>query len=776
MEHQPEIQEDQEKTSSDTVRNLISTDSFVGNSAVSNELKNVSTNNDEASYSKNVVNHSKKDKGGANVKRTPEAKTPNSEMKKSPLSSSEKKKNRTPPKSKYNSQQKNGNQRGIHNKKFNVNTDGPDDLIDSPIYGLNNNNNTNAKSGSKKNNLNHLLNFSYVRETNENYEYERFSKQFWSNKIAKSSYFSKEQFLQANCQFVIKNTGDYTVHLVDPDRLVEWSMIEEIHIDSNEIISCPICLYPPQAGKMTKCGHIFCWSCILHYLSLSDKPWRKCPICYESIYKHDLKSVLQNTYSSDFKINDIIEFELIFKSKSKLNTIILPFKLFDLFREDERKNKTVSFDIFNAPEYEVGKKYLKMLSKSAEDINKSVLQRERCELELQLEETKGQPEVCFVDEAMNLLAERESSLKSITSPENKKGNLKNSFDKMSLNDEKDDEKDYTFFYQSKDGQRIYLNPFNARIMMAQYATLNNGPENISGKILGMESHFMSEENRKRYKHLAHLPLHSEFKVAEIELKEPFVTADTLMIFESEIYEKKRFRDRKLLKEKRIAERFDQSIYENPHYFNSSAMNEPIYLANSNNNAIDYTNDFPEASRSPSTSSSGISNGSAGVNINDSSKEAKNKQSFAQMTRYPTMACKTANSFSSSAWPTLEQPSSTNLAQQLSQPTNNWLSMAKLGHVLGRSTKVQAPPTPWSKNSIADYEYEDAENAEYMPAPGFKESFFSAIDNSLKLVDEKKMNAWEAELLSNGFTEEVKTTQQISKKKKKKTKQLLFSTH
>ena len=54
-------------------------------------------------------------------------------------------------------------------QKFNVNTDGPDDLTDSPIYGLNNNNNTNAKSGSKKNNLNHLLNFSYVRETNENY-------------------------------------------------------------------------------------------------------------------------------------------------------------------------------------------------------------------------------------------------------------------------------------------------------------------------------------------------------------------------------------------------------------------------------------------------------------------------------------------------------------------------------------------------------------------------------------------------------------------------------
>jgi hypothetical protein len=48
-------------------------------------------------------------------------------------------------------------------------------------------------------------------------------------------------------------------------------------------------LYPPTAAKITRCGHVFCWSCILHYLSLSDHSWRKCPICYESIYRKDLK-------------------------------------------------------------------------------------------------------------------------------------------------------------------------------------------------------------------------------------------------------------------------------------------------------------------------------------------------------------------------------------------------------------------------------------------------------------------------------------------------------
>ena len=42
-------------------------------------------------------------------------------------------------------------------------------------------------------------------------------------------------------------------------------------------------------AKMTRCGHIYCWPCILHYLALGEKSWRKCPICYESVHDTDLK-------------------------------------------------------------------------------------------------------------------------------------------------------------------------------------------------------------------------------------------------------------------------------------------------------------------------------------------------------------------------------------------------------------------------------------------------------------------------------------------------------
>ena len=31
-----------------------------------------------------------------------------------------------------------------------------------------------------------------------------------------------------SCQFVVKYSGDYSVHLADPDLLVEWDMIEQV--------------------------------------------------------------------------------------------------------------------------------------------------------------------------------------------------------------------------------------------------------------------------------------------------------------------------------------------------------------------------------------------------------------------------------------------------------------------------------------------------------------------------------------------------------------------
>lgn len=103
-------------------------------------------------------------------------------------------------------------------------------------------------------------------------------------------------------------TGDYTVHFADPDIFFQWQDILQVIIPRSSALAsaaatgeldtqdegdttCPICLSPPTAPRMTKCGHVFCFPCILHYLSTSDNKWARCPICFDSVNERQLKSV-----------------------------------------------------------------------------------------------------------------------------------------------------------------------------------------------------------------------------------------------------------------------------------------------------------------------------------------------------------------------------------------------------------------------------------------------------------------------------------------------------
>lgn len=207
---------------------------------------------------------------------------------------------------------------------------------------------------------------------------------------------------------MVKTSGDYSIHMCDPDRLVDWDHIEEIHVDTNSTIACPICLYEPTAGKMTKCGHVYCWSCILHYLSLSDKTWRKCPICFESIYKSDLKSARVIKRARECQVGDELELTLMFKPRvSKYATICLPVTSLEQFIQDERAGLSYATEKYT----DESSVFLKIHAHTPQQILDKVLKREREELERQLEAEKDQPEVCFVNEALTLLDERDFKIR-----------------------------------------------------------------------------------------------------------------------------------------------------------------------------------------------------------------------------------------------------------------------------------------------------------------------------------------------------------------------------
>ncbi|KAF8808007.1 hypothetical protein BYT27DRAFT_7139655 [Phlegmacium glaucopus] len=154
-------------------------------------------------------------------------------------------------------------------------------------------------------NLNHLLNFTLPpRQTRPLTSLPRRSRRTGTAQGG----WNKERFVNAQYRFVMNPTGDYTVHFADPDIFFQWQDILQVIIPRSSALAsaaasgklctqeegyttCPICLSPPTAPRMTKCGHVFCFPCILHYLSTSDNKWARCPICFDSVNERQLKTV-----------------------------------------------------------------------------------------------------------------------------------------------------------------------------------------------------------------------------------------------------------------------------------------------------------------------------------------------------------------------------------------------------------------------------------------------------------------------------------------------------
>jgi len=254
------------------------------------------------------------------------------------------------------------------------------------------------KSGSKKQNFNHLLKFkSYESQRGTNDRDRGHDRRGprqgrWQGKSRHVPVvtYTREQYLAANCQFLVKASGDYDVQVVDPDIPVAWENIEEVKLftPGSEPLNCPICLFPPRPGKIGRCGHVFCWPCILHYLALSDDSYRKCPICEDKIYKEDLKSVRlisQETYST----GSTIELRLMKRERNSLFAVPVAHAGLEHVPsvEDSFLDRSLS----------------KLVKATPQQVMELVLDRERRQLDAIFAEEKDTPESIFITEAIKLL-------------------------------------------------------------------------------------------------------------------------------------------------------------------------------------------------------------------------------------------------------------------------------------------------------------------------------------------------------------------------------------
>uniref|UniRef100_A0AAX7UK58 E3 ubiquitin-protein ligase RNF10 n=1 Tax=Astatotilapia calliptera TaxID=8154 RepID=A0AAX7UK58_ASTCA len=445
-------------------------------------------------------------------------------------------------------------------------------------------------AGPKKISLNHLLNFTFEpRGGNGGVGDGGHSCWGRRNKWGhKHKPFNKELFLQANCQFVVTDDQDYKAHFTDPDTLVNWDCVQQVRIYSHEVPSCPICLYPPVAARITRCGHIFCWPCMLHYLSLSDKSWSKCPICYEAVHTADLKSVVAME-TRQYVAGDKITMRLMRREKGAL--VALPSSQWVKVEEPVRFGDaclspysklllTSPAQVLNLVAEEKG--ILQAQLSQEEDAQGCFIQSALCLLQVKLREASGaaegecrQPRLVLSDyERTFFSCESKPSLPFFTLLylcvlEEPPAATGDSTSELQLEEESPAIQaesgrpsasvvpgPYYYFYQADDCQQMFLHPVNVRCLLREYGSLEASPESITATVVEIVGQTVTEEIRRRHRYLAHLPLTCEFSICELALQPPVLSQETLDMFADDLEKRKRLRQKKARDEKRREKRIE----------------------------------------------------------------------------------------------------------------------------------------------------------------------------------------------------------------------------
>jgi len=397
------------------------------------------------------------------------------------------------------------------------------------------------KFSRKATKANHLLNFNIERRLPK----DNFHTHKWKNY---SRWHSQEQFIQANFQFIVQN--HFQCEPTNPDQFIHWDYVKIVicHEESfQELSKCPICLDPPHAPRITRCGHIFCFTCLLRMFQASsataestktatmggniifevENTIKPCPVCTENFSLEQLKPVKVQVTPKNYTENVTCEFVLLQRHKNSCIPQIAathsPKLEFTLPAHSTEHSKFVQYHL---------------------DIDHSVI-RELLTLEIKelefMKENAEDDEIGFVDLALFQLGEylRFCECEDISGIEVSKNEHQGATS----------EEDYLFFYQEESGQNIFLHPLSNRAILNEYKNYTHAPFRIKGRIIEIEEISVDSHSRKRYKFLSHLPLYSTCRICELDMR-PLVSKESLESLLPKIKKRIYLRKQKKLEEQR----------------------------------------------------------------------------------------------------------------------------------------------------------------------------------------------------------------------------------
>ncbi|KAH7101379.1 hypothetical protein BKA62DRAFT_770655 [Auriculariales sp. MPI-PUGE-AT-0066] len=301
--------------------------------------------------------------------------------------------------------------------------------------------------------------------------------------------------------------------------------------------TCPICLSPPSAPRMTKCGHIFCFPCILHYLGMSETvKWARCPICFDTVASHQLRSV--------HWIDEITTLALP-RSASWPSDILAPhqapfhflpdvfaFSKFMIATSDYmRLGDSLSVSFVVAADEKIRRQVAKAVALDTRPLRETELRarretedlvaRAQRRAEYDAQRRDGASAVATAVVAADLGEVPEALLQA---------SGRNMRPRKNVNPPPPSSQTY-YFYQAASGAPVFLHPLDIRTLVARFGSYSAFPDTISVRVEAAQEGSVDDALRKRCKYLGHFAESADVVFVETDLRD-VVGDEALVPFEA----------------------------------------------------------------------------------------------------------------------------------------------------------------------------------------------------------------------------------------------------